>query len=317
MDLDEFQKRARRTRVFQLQSPGGPDHHGELARHYLLAGLAAQVGEMANRLKKRLRDGADYVRLKDEIEERIGRALWYLAIFADEIGISMGKAALDNIRFNERRWRQYVGGDEGLPQRDFDEGSPPEQCLPERLTAHFETSLEEGLSKTTVWIYPNWPSRDGRIQFGDTIDDNSPTEDHYRYHDVFHFAYFAFLGWSPVVRKLMRCKRKYNKDADRIEDGARARDTEEAVTAFIYSYVSGQDFLTTSDNLDTGLLTTVRTLLRAYEAGLCLEKEWELAIFRATESLRHLVDANGGWIIADRKNRQLHFEASAPSGETK
>ena len=38
--------------------------------------------------------------------------------------------------------------------------------------------------------------------------------DDYRFHDAFHYAYAAILGWSPVTRALFRLKRKSETDVD-------------------------------------------------------------------------------------------------------
>ncbi len=305
MDFDEFQKQARSTKFFTVQSD-------ELTRHYLLAGLTAQVGEIANRLKKKLRDGGDYIMLRDEISERIGYSLWYLAMLADQLELPLDEIAKENVAFNNRRWRQVANVQSDLLEGDFDSEYPLNERLPERLIIHFETQLDSGPKKTVVTFYPNWPSREPSGQFGNSIDDNSPIEDHYRYHDIFHFAYVTFLGWSPVVRGLLQRKRKSNPDVDREQDGARARDTEEAATAFIYSYVSQQSFLETSTNIDTGLLTTVRTLLRAYEVKARAEKEWEAAILAAAEILRKLVSNEGGWVEVNQKDKVLRYLGKEP-----
>ncbi len=307
MDFDEYQKQAYRTKTFKVQSP-------ELTRHYLVAGLAAQIGEVANRLKKKLRDGGDYILLKDEVAERIGYALWYLAVLAHELGLNLDTIALRNLKFNERRWPQEADPQRIFLDEEFDASWPPDKRLPQRLIAHFDTVLMDGLRKTVVSFYPNWPSNDGRSVFGDPIDDNSTDEDHYRYHDIFHFAYVAFLGWSPVARALMGRKRKdeENPDVDRIQDGARAKDTEEAATAFIYSYVSQQNFLETSKSIDTGVLTTVRTLLRHYEVSVRAEKEWEAAILAASEVLRALVKNEGGWVEVNRSTKSLAYLGKRP-----
>jgi NTP pyrophosphatase (non-canonical NTP hydrolase) len=306
MNFDEYQKQAKRTEFFAINSDNS---ERDLRRLYLISGLISQVGEIANRLKKKLRDGQDYILLKAEVEERLGHALWYIASLASEFGVSLSEIADQNTGFNNRRWSQVQEPPQLLHSNDFDGDYPPEQRLPRRLAAHFRTVETGGLKKTVVEIFPNWPDRAGAMQFGDPIDDNSWDDDHYRYHDVFHFAYLAVLWWSPVVRKLLLRKRKdkENPDVDRIEDGARAVDTEEATTAFIYSYVSQQQFLATSTNIDTGLLTTIRTLLRGFEVRACTEKEWESAIINAAEVLRQLVENGGGWVEANRDERRIKY----------
>lgn len=199
MDFDQFQRQAKRTCVFKVQTP-------ELRRHYLLAGLMEQVGEIANRLKKQLRDGADYVLLRPELKERIGYSLWYLTMLADELGLQLEDIAKSNVDFNNKRWYQMEEGRRLIDMNDFDGRYPEQEQLPFRLIAQFETKRVDSLLKTVVTMYPDWPSRDSKEQFGDPIDDNSTVEDHYRYHDVFHFAFVAHLWWSPVVRKLLKRK---------------------------------------------------------------------------------------------------------------
>lgn len=316
MDMDEFQREAKTSRLFDKNSLV-KDH--VLASHYLLSGLMAQVGEIGNRLKKRLRDGKDYVLLKTEISERIGYSLWYLAVLSDEFGLSLNEIARNNISFNKRRWHQLLEDQPSLEiEGEFDSSFPEKERLPSKLVAHFETKEVDGLKKTIVYVYPNPPSEEGMIKFGDPIDDNSTIDDDYRYHDVFHFSYLVYLGWSPVVRKLLNCKRKKDKDTDRIQDGARARDTEEATTAFIYSYVSQQNFLSTSTNVDTGFLTIIRTLVRAYEVASRAEKEWEKAIIEASTVLRLLSQNGGGWVEANRSLRTLcYLGLAAPSVASK
>jgi hypothetical protein len=335
MDLNEFQRLAKRSRNFRIQSDLNcptslsaeekraleTAHHTELARLYLCNGLTAQIGEIANRLKKRLRDGADYDDgVRQEIKQQLGHALWYIAVLADEIQGDLGAIGEENIRFNNTRW--FVPSDPDQPKpRDFDSDYSDDQRLPQRLIVEFRAWEENGLKKTRAFMFPNYPSRDPEKPFGDKIDDNSVIEDHYRFHDVYHFAYMAYLGWSPVVRRLLKIKRKVDKNGtptplvDRTQDGARASDTEEATTAFIYSYVSGQRFLETSDHVDTNLLMQVASLIRNLEVKVCELREWEEAIIVATRVLRDLVANNGGWIEVDRTKRLVRYLGTdAPTG---
>ena len=59
------------------------------------------------------------------------------------------------------------------------------------------------------------------LNFGDRLTDNIVDPDGYRYHDIFHFAYAVHLGWSPVIRSLLRAKRKSVPATDENEDGGR------------------------------------------------------------------------------------------------
>ena len=62
------------------------------------------------------------------------------------------------------------------------------------------------------------------------------------YHDVFHYAYVAVLGWSPVVRALLQLKRKSNKVVDETQDGARANLIEEGIAALVFAEAKSQAF---------------------------------------------------------------------------
>ena len=42
--------------------------------------------------------------------------------------------------------------------------------------------------------------KSGGFLLGDRLTDNHLPEDDYRFHDVFHLAFAAVLGWSPTTR---------------------------------------------------------------------------------------------------------------------
>ena len=71
--------------------------------------------------------------------------------------------------------------------------------------------------------------KSGGMLLGDRLTDNHVPEDDYRFHDVFHLAYAAVLGWSPTTRALLKIKRKSIPKIDENEDGARANLIEEGL----------------------------------------------------------------------------------------
>jgi len=97
-------------------------------------------------------------------------------------------------------------------------------------------------------------SMDGQ-QLGNELTDNAYEDDGYRFHDVFHFAYAAVLGWSPVARAIIRHKRKSDPKVDEVEDGGRAAVIEEAVVALAFDYAKTHSFLKDVRTLDYTLLT--------------------------------------------------------------
>jgi len=80
----------------------------DLALAYVALGLAGEAGEIANKVKKIVRDGDyDPVALTDEL----GDVLYYAARFAAELGTSLNLVARDNMdKLNSRKIRGVLGG---------------------------------------------------------------------------------------------------------------------------------------------------------------------------------------------------------------
>lgn len=193
-----------------------------------LLGLVGEVGTLAVEHKKKLRDKEKHRLFKERIEEDLGDILWYVANYASKSKLDLETIARKNLQKVQARWALPTGTQFAL----FDE----KVKLKERIPRHF--TVEFGLdAKGRVRL-----SRDGK-KLGDPLTDNNYGDDGYRFHDVFHFAYAAVLGWSPVTRGLLDCKRKSNPMTDEVEDGGRAAVIEEGVSALVYAYARTRDFL--------------------------------------------------------------------------
>lgn len=96
--LDQYQEAAKSFAIYE------PRH----AITYPALGLAAEAGEVANVVKKRLRDGKmDFEKARDEL----GDVLWYVAVLADDLGISLSSLANKNIqKLNDRKNRGVISG---------------------------------------------------------------------------------------------------------------------------------------------------------------------------------------------------------------
>ncbi|WP_336606030.1 hypothetical protein [Streptomyces sp. BA2] len=92
---------------------------------------------------------------------------------------------------------------------------------------------------------------------GDPLTSASRVEDDYRFPDAFHLAHAAVLGWSPVTRFLLGCKRKSSPDADEAEDGGRAIAIEEGISALVFSYAARHRYFADIKHVDHELLTTI------------------------------------------------------------
>src|SRR6185369_13468344 len=103
------------------------------------------------------------------------------------------------------------------------------------------------------------------INIGSALTDNRMTDDDYRFHDVFHLAYAAVLGWSPVLRALLRRKRKSRPQIDEVEDGARAGIIEEAVSTLVFNNAARHLFYEGMEGIDYELLKAVRRMVAGLE----------------------------------------------------
>ena len=142
------------------------------------------------------------------------------------------------------------------------------------------------------------------ILIGDRLTDNHDPPDFYRFHDVFHFAYAAVLGWSPVTRALFKVKRKSSSNLEENEDGARAILIEEGLTTWIFETAKAHQFFANTDQLGFDLLKAVKGFVIGYEPQLL-----QRAILKGYAVFRELKEANRGRVTADMAGRDLRFEA--------
>lgn len=98
MNANEYQNWTRTTAIYPK----------DRALDYLGLGLASEAGEVAGKLKKRLRDGGiNVLSLIDEI----GDVYWYLARLCDEIGFSTETVLQRNFdKLEDRKNRNVIGG---------------------------------------------------------------------------------------------------------------------------------------------------------------------------------------------------------------
>lgn len=180
---------------------------------------------------------------------------------------------------------------------DFDKDFDVEEQLPR----NFRVRVNQRASGKS---YLQWKG----VFIGDPLTDNIGDADGYRFHDVFHFAYAAILHWSPVVRALIRHKRKSKPEYDDAQDGGRAIVVEEGLTAWIFTRAKELNFFEDQQKVSLGLLKTIHEFVSGYEVEKCPLKLWERAILDGYDVFRKIRDAEGGWIIGDRANRSIYFE---------
>lgn len=152
------------------------------------------------------------------------------------------------------------------------------------------------------------------VFIGDRLTDNSNEADDYRFHDVFHLAYIAYLGWSPVVRGLLKRKRKSNDRIDENEDGARAMIIEEGIATWIFNHAKRFHLYEGVElgKLDYGLLKQIQSMVEGYEVSRCKLWQWELAILKGFEVFRLLRQHRGGIATVDLEQHDLSFRPISP-----
>lgn len=265
-----------------------------------LLGLAGEAGSLLSEYKKWLREGDRYKPFTDQVAEEIGDILWYLANIAGKAGLDLQEIAEENLAKLHDRWTPANRGASLFVRERYDDHFPEKERLP--LTMRVVFREENVASDRKLVITCNGQP------FGDPLTDNSHIDDGYRYHDVFHVACAIFLGWSPIVRKLLRVKRKSVPQIDEVEDGARAAAIEEAISAFTFGVARDYSFFDGSESVEFSILRTIRIMTHTLEVQNKSLRDWEEVILQSYAAWRSLVRNRGGVIIGDAATRTLRFE---------
>ncbi len=179
---------------------------------------------------------------------------------------------------------------------DFDSEFGVEEQLPREFKIRVN---QRGTGKS----YLQWNG----VFIGDPLTDNIADRDGYRFHDVFHLAYVAILHWSPVIRALIKHKRKSKPKYDEEQDSGRAIVVEEGLTAWIFSKGKELNFFENQDKVSLGILKTIGEFVNGYEVDRCPLKLWERAILEGYTVFRELRANQGGWIIGSRELRTIKY----------
>lgn len=107
MELSEYQRLSRRTATYPREA--------RLA--YPALGLAGEAGEVAEHVKKSIRDDAGAVspERRHALAQELGDVLWYLAQLATELDLDLedvGQGNLDKLLSRQRRGVLSGSGDE-------------------------------------------------------------------------------------------------------------------------------------------------------------------------------------------------------------
>jgi NTP pyrophosphatase (non-canonical NTP hydrolase) len=259
-----------------------------LAERHLLK-LAGAVGQLIDRASAGTVDRNDLHRALSEIFA----ALLFAARGAK---INPEDAAVFNI---EKTFSRFpIVEDWGAP---FDEDYDADERFPAKLKITFK---EKRSKDSGVYVIQEWRG----VHIGDRLTDNRAHQDGYRFHDIFHLSYAAYLGWSPVLRALLKLKRKSRSEIDEQQDGARAVITEEGISNWIFAHGARHKNFKGVQRLDFALLKTIREMVKGYEVENRPLWIWEKAILSGFDMFRHLVANRGGTITADLHKHTLHYK---------
>jgi NTP pyrophosphatase (non-canonical NTP hydrolase) len=242
----------------------------------------------------------------------LGEITWHLSAIASLYHLSMNEI----VTFNQAK--VSFRADRGTPTPLHDDGRPSQEQFPREFDIAF---IRIGPGRSRMYFQSR--------KLGDDLTDNANEDDGYRFHDVLHLALIAHLGWSPVVRGMMKRKRF---DVDEVEDGGRAKVVEELVLKAIHSEGERQALEAGRCSVEGPVrifpdrsTITFRLLktLRAYVEGLEVWKnaywEWEDAIFDGCQVFFKLREHRQGTVHVDLERRRLTFSpmvAADVSGST-
>ena len=97
MTFDEYQEFARSTAIYPTACKVT----------YPTLGLCGEAGEVAEKVKKHMRDGKSLIGLGLEL----GDVLWYISALADDLGVTLEEVAQANVdKLQSRKDRGKIGG---------------------------------------------------------------------------------------------------------------------------------------------------------------------------------------------------------------
>jgi len=254
-----------------------------------LVAVASELGTTATGIQRR------------KLTRLLSEALRATVVAAKAEGLDLRTV----LRQNLRKVTGVFGDDVVKPARCFDARYPGYERLPRSISVQF-LERERGPGRFEVLL------RAHDLNIGDRLTDNAKRDDGYRFHDAFHLAHAAVLGWSPVIRSTFRCKRKSDPHVDEVQDGARAAIVEEAIAQTVFNYARGHSMLEGLDRLDHGILKLIQRMVQGLEVKKCAVHEWQRAIFVGFAAFRVLKRNRGGWLILDAETRNLTYSKEGP-----
>lgn len=322
MDFSDYQRRVPHTAKLDVRESRG--------RVELVLGLVTEVGSLAQVYKKHVRDGLPLEGQRETLKQEIGDVQWYIAMIAHSLDLDLSQIAEENlIRTHDRYERAFsTTAAQWIPP--FETGYSDSEVFPRRMLfeiTELECEKPDDLPHVHFAIIDAAPYVFGDIErekvakqigfdlgdgLGDDVNDNSRRPDGYRFHDAVHVAFMAILGWSPVMRALLHIKRRTNQEVDRTEDGARARDLEEALSAILKEYSETRNHFMLESDIDGEVRDLIRRVVGNLEVKDAPIWLWVRAIHQGYIAMNGLIANRGGWILADLDSQTVTYSAERP-----
>jgi NTP pyrophosphatase (non-canonical NTP hydrolase) len=254
-----------------------------------LIALAGKVGLLLNDFSL-----GKVAKNRDALSAHLVEIFRALISAADRADVDLQAAAARNIDKIDSRWPI-----EKIYAPLFDEGFRTSEQLPRKI----EIDINEEELRGKLQVVQRWKG----VKLGSSLTDNKIAPDDYRFHDVFHLAYAAVLGWSPVIRALLKVKRKSEPVIDEAQDGARAILIEEGVSTLIFHHALRLNYFASIHSLDYPLLKMVQDFVRGFEVDQRPLWQWEKAILDGFNVFRRLRSERRGVIVADLVRHSITF----------
>jgi NTP pyrophosphatase (non-canonical NTP hydrolase) len=271
-------------------------HRGEwdIIRPTQLGVLANGAGVLASTAREQLK-----MMSHPTASQHLGKILAEWSLVCHAFDLKVEDVANENLAKIANRWPSELVF---LPFFDPSERYPEYEQFPREFSIEFIERADGGRSYVAQRLHG--------VNIGDRLTDNSNEPDDYRFHDIFHLAYVAYLGWSPVLRGLLKLKRKSQPKIDENEDGARAMIIEEGIATWIFNHAKQRDHYdnVTQGKLDYGLLKQIKSMVEGYEVEACPLWQWEMAILKGFEVFRMLKANRGGRVTVNMNNHILTYE---------
>ena len=270
-------------------------HHAHLAHsaEQILQQLAKETGDTVS---------LGFVEMQKLVMKkrasRLGGLLGNLALVSSLYRLNLSVLAENNLKKNADRWP----------------GTNPQYIFPtnageahEQFPAVMEVTFVQRKVGNKIFVV----QQINGLNIGDPLTDNSHRPDGYRFHDVFHLSYAVHLGWSPVIRALLKLKRKSDAKIDENEDGARAIIIEEGIATWIFNHSKRHKYYVDimEERLEYGLLKQARGMVAGFQIADLPLWQWERSILEGFKVFRQLFENKGGTVVA---NLELHTLSYRP-----